>query len=245
MLLIQEQKRQADCIASRLNSPSSKLRRSPPEAQPAFGGLLIRSCWRNEPRFALPKLRRMGRKPRFPSLFSAWAANRFTAATLPRNRCFFRSCFDSSQAPKTVRWRRLRGLEFAPDFRADKPTKRAGFSSAQEQTEPEPGPKLNQLSVVGPIRSCLRNEPRFALPKLRHMGHKPRFQSLFSAKPRTVLPLPRSRNHHFSAPGLIAAKPEKPCDGGVCGTLNLLSQRLIRAQPSRHHRQPFCHGVHS
>ena len=71
MLLIQEQKRQTDCIASRLNSPSSKLLRSPPEAQPAFGGLLIRSCLRNEPRFALPRLRRIGRKLRFQSLFSA------------------------------------------------------------------------------------------------------------------------------------------------------------------------------
>ena len=71
MLLIQEQKRQTDCIASRLNSPSSKLLRSPPEAQPAFGGLLIRSCWCNEPRFALPKLRHMGHKPCFQSLFSA------------------------------------------------------------------------------------------------------------------------------------------------------------------------------
>ena len=37
---------------------------------------------------------------------------------IPKDSAFFRYCFDSSQARQTVRWRRFRGLEFAPEKRA-------------------------------------------------------------------------------------------------------------------------------
>ena len=81
----------------------------------ACGSWLIRSGLRNEPSFSLPRLLRMGRKLCFRSAVQRQAINRFCRCPRPKNRRFFRSCFDSSQARKTVRWRRFRGLEFAPE----------------------------------------------------------------------------------------------------------------------------------
>ena len=98
--------------------PSPKPARSQPEAQSAFGGLLIRFGLRKETRFALPRLRRMGRKPRFRSLFSAGLRSVFAAAA-PRKSPFFCSFFDSAQARQTVRWSRFRGLGFAPENEAE------------------------------------------------------------------------------------------------------------------------------
>ena len=50
-----------------------------------------------------------------------------------RDRLFC-SCFDSAQARQTVRWRRFRGLLFAPDSRA------ANGKAARIQAKPAPNP---------------------------------------------------------------------------------------------------------
>ena len=81
-----------------------------------FWQTAIRSGLRNEPGFALPRLRRGCCKPRFRNLFSAGAENRFLPPSAPRKQRLFRSWFDSSQARQTVRWRRFWGLEFALFF---------------------------------------------------------------------------------------------------------------------------------
>ena len=69
-----------------------------------FGGLLIRSGWRKEPRCC--------------SHFSAGLRSVFAAAA-PRKSPFFCSFFDSAQARQTVRWSRFRGLGFAPENEAE------------------------------------------------------------------------------------------------------------------------------
>ena len=69
-----------------------------------FGGLLIRSGWRKEPRCC--------------SHFSAGLRSVFAAAA-PRKSPFFCSFFDSDQARQTVRWSRFRGLGFAPENEAE------------------------------------------------------------------------------------------------------------------------------
>ena len=48
-----------------------------------------------------------------------WPRTAF-AAPVPQEHLLFRYRFDSNKASKTVRWRRFRGLEFAP-FSAAKP----------------------------------------------------------------------------------------------------------------------------
>ena len=110
----------------------------------------------------------------------------------------FCSCFDSSQARKTVRWGRFRGLELAPVF-AVKP----GFVCAR--------------SSPGRRRGCLNR---------RFCDLRAAFRQAFRACLRSGFRLPpAARNLLFFAPALIAAKPEKSCDGGVFGAFYSLSKR--------------------
>ena len=118
---------------------------------------------------------------------------------------FFRSWFDSSKAPKTVRWGRFQGLEFAPETRAHRACS-APFAGLPHLFSPTARLRHGRRTdALAPVR----------LPQNRTADCKARFRASFRAFPLTF-PAP------FLAPGLIAAKPVKPCDGGVFGALNLL-----------------------
>ena len=181
---------------------------------------LIRSCLRNEPGFAASQWQRGCRKPCFSKPVQHEGANRFCRRPSPEKRCLFRSCFDSNKARQTVRWRRFRGLEFAPDFRA----KSSESGRVLPSLKPAKAtPEAHHLSALGLIRSCLRNEPGFAASQWQCGCRKPCFQSPFSMKAQTVFAAARvPKSGVCFALVLIAAKPVKPCDGGVFGALNLL-----------------------
>ena len=98
--------------------PSLKPAKTTPENHHLSSLGLIRSCLRNEPGFAASQWQCGCRKPCFSKPVQHEGANRFCRRPSPEKRRLFRSCFDSSKARQTVRWRRFRGLEFAPDFKA-------------------------------------------------------------------------------------------------------------------------------
>ena len=143
-----------------------------PEAHHLSAPGLIRSCLRNEPGFAASQWQCGCRKPCFSKPVQHEGANRFCRRPSPEKRRLFRSCFDSNKARQTVRWRRFRGLEFAPDFRA------ASSESGRVLPSLKPAkamPEAHHLSAPGLIRSCLRNEPGFATSRLQCGGRKPCF----------------------------------------------------------------------
>ena len=59
--------------------------------------------------------------------FKAWLQAVWAAARAPGNHRFFRYGFNSNEARQTVRWRRFRGLEFAPEKRANRVALQAGL----------------------------------------------------------------------------------------------------------------------
>ena len=91
--------------------PSLKPAKATPEAHHLSAPGLIRSCLRNEPGFAASQWQCGCRKPCFSKPVQHEGANRFCRRPSPEKRRLFRSCFDSSKARQTVRWRRFLGLE--------------------------------------------------------------------------------------------------------------------------------------
>ena len=118
------------------------------------------------------------------------------AAPVPQEHLLFRYRFDSNKASKTVRWRRFRGLEFAPFFAAKPtchpPTPPSKSFAKQAALFFESAPKPVAGQPFG--RMALKKPPKISL-----------FCLFFSALlPPLHCPLPRphhaqSRRHCFEA----------------------------------------------
>ena len=127
------------------------------------------------------------------------------ASLVLRPFCYW---FDSSQARKTMRWRRFRGLEFAPENEA----KRAPMVHAC-------------LAAFGLLCQTMNRTPFTSVCGQSFSDRL--FSAFFSARSRLG---PTASYSRQTAPQAIvcfatdsiAAKPGKPCDGGIFAALNLL-----------------------
>ena len=148
------------------------------------------------------------RRPHAPAVKPAPNAASAPAANLRP----FRSFFESSKAPETVRWRRFRGLGFAPVFAVNR-----GFSHSR--TGFEPAQKLHRGGAACICPAFAR--PAFANPGvLLERNHHPPLPAF--VRPAPASPRPHSATIADFAIDLGAAKPEKPCDRGVFGAFCLL-----------------------
>ena len=118
-------------------------------------------------------------------------AARFATTARPSQTSVFRYRFDSNEARQTVRWRRFRGLEFAPDSRANKQQGQPcrdepGLASLCWADQPGPTkPNQAQLNPAKPAESglnCARRALCARRPALSGIRHERRSQPGFTGR---------------------------------------------------------------
>ena len=118
-------------------------------------------------------------------------AARFATTARPSQTSVFRYRFDSNEARQTVRWRRFRGLEFAPDSRANKQQGQPcrdepGLASLCWADQPGPTqPNQAQLNPAKPAESglnCARRALCARRPALSGIRHERRSQPDFTGR---------------------------------------------------------------
>ena len=127
-----------------------------PKSAP-FSGLPMHSCFVANKAWTAPRAQR-GCRGIFQNLSSAPPHAVLASVCALENAVQFHSRFNSNKARQTVRWRRFRGLLFAPDSRA------ANGKAARIQAKPKPNPNPARMRPELasfddlPMRSCFHGE---------------------------------------------------------------------------------------